>query len=394
MIPAIEIEVGANEVTLSGTIVVAGGFAVSSAAALHTTGSAISFYGQFGTFNLAPGAFNYNDVTLNGALEVFDLGGAILSVGGHLNLAETDYRSSSHINNGTILAGGDVNVSGLDGWRGSVLLKLIGNASGQTLTGVSSALIPNFENAAGANAVTFSGAEHFYGNYTLTSVGTFNAAGSTTIFDSDLGASNVVKPGSVTYGNVQFISQLSTVDLNAGTLKVGGNLSFGCADGRAMGRLNNGTLLVSGNISTAGGPGCTGSALARLIGNASGQTIAGTAGSNYPNLEIATGLSSITFKGTVELGGSYNVTSFGSLTATGSTLNFNAGGTNNISPGAGANYSTINFTANSTYLLLSDLTTGSLSLGANATLTKNAHMLTVGGSTAGSGSLYGGQVSP
>ena len=82
------------------------------------------------------------------------------------------------------------------------------------------------------------------------------------------------------------------------------------------------------------------------------------------------------------------------MTATGSTLNFNAGGTNSISPGAGASYSTINFSANSTYLLLSDLTTDSLSLGANATLTKNAHMLTVGGSVAGSGSLSGGRINP
>ena len=341
----------------STLITLAKNFTVSGASVFNAGTSTLNFTGT-GTTLISAGTPTYNNVILAApiACNTIDLSAGTFKVGGSLTLGSHTWCTGNPrpINNGTINVGGDVTLTNL-GYTGNATINLTGNAAGQTIYGLPTATLPGLKITAGANPVTFNGVVRVAYNFTMTSVGTFNVAGSTLEFISD----SVIIPGTVTYNNVSFPFAQACAGFNfsGGNMKVGGNLTMDgtgwCGGLRPM---NNGTVSVNGNISVANS-GYNGTAVIAAVGNTSGQTITGIATATIPNLTINVGANLINLSGSILVNNATVVTS-GALDM------------------AGAGLKTL-----------------SLALNGN-TLTKNAGILIVNGTTVGTGSLYGGTVAP
>jgi hypothetical protein len=310
--------------------------------------------------NIIPGNFTYYHVRFNsgGYGTNHSLNGGTLNTQ-HLTLSSNDGTSRT-INNGTINTAGDITLAG-EGAIGSVVINAVGTG---TITGVSSANIPNFVfNSAGT--YTISGNLKFYGNYTY-AAGTINFGNSTFIFSgpSYSGAPTLnIIPGNISYNNVQFgwgSAYGASQSLGGGTMNVQ-NLTLYTSDSPTR-SINNGTIKVNGN-------------LASYTGGASGTLVIEMTGSNpvtiYQNSSTAripngfyinkTGGAAVTLISNINLGG------------TSQSLNL-AGGTIDM---AG-----FNLTVQS-----------NMTLNGN-TITKNAGILTVGGTAVSAGTFYGGTVAP
>ncbi|OFZ22602.1 MAG: hypothetical protein A2X94_04460 [Bdellovibrionales bacterium GWB1_55_8] len=311
--PNLTIDAGANNVTLSGIITVAGDFQLSSVGTLNTAGSTLVFAGG-NTRSIVPGTVTYNDVKFQGTYGTYNLNSGTMNIGGNLTIGDQS-GGNQGINSGTLAVTGNVNVAGY-GNVGSAVIQLTGNAAGQTITGAGTAPLPNLNITAGANPVTLSGTITVVGNYQLSSVGTFNVTGSTLVFAA--GTSRTITPGAATYGNVKFHGTYANYDLSSGTMKIGGDLTLGDPVS-TNNAINSGTLSVAGNV-TITGNGYIGTSIVEITGNASGQTITGGgAAAPMPHLTIAAGANNVSISGTLLVQGNYTVTS-GTVGAGGSTL--------------------------------------------------------------------------
>ncbi len=358
-LPSFAIAAGANPVTITGLLNIRGNYTFTSVGTLTSAGSTMNFVGNGGT--ITPGTITYGNNVRFGYAEnygVFSLAGGNFKVGGTLELSAGGWTGDPKtINNGTISAYGDVNVS-VRGANGSATLVIAGNPSGQTLSSTgASAITPNLEIAAGTNPVTLSGMIYLNSNFTMTSVGTLTTTGSTLNFN---GIGGTITPGAATYNNVTFgeAENYGVYSLAGGNLRVGGNLglSYGAWSGGQR-TINNGNIFAYGGVNVSSF-GSDGTAVVSLKGNASGQLITFT-GSNarIPNLNFDIGANTTSISGTVRVLNATTVTS-GSPSMAGGNLN-----------------------------------TLSLALAGN-TLTKSGGVLTVNNVVQGTGSLFGGTVNP
>lgn len=274
-------------------------------------------------------AFNNVVFSANVGGPITDLSRGSLRVNGTLSLATTEYRGCPNINNGALLAYGDVNITGSCGGQGSSLLVMKGNAAGQTITGSGSAAINSLEIAAGGNAVTLAGTVKLNGNYTLTSVGTFVVTGSTLNF----GGGGRITPGTVAYNNVTFSpsSGWSVVDLGTGSMKINGLLTLAALEYYGCPSINNGTLQAYGDVTVSGSCGGPGSYALQFLG------------AHSPTVTVASGsLSSTNI--TVNLSAGYNLRLGSALTcnAGGQALNVISGGVNLLGYALALNSLTLN----------------------------------------------------
>jgi hypothetical protein len=323
--PSLIIAAGTNPVTFSGTIQTPN-YTYTSSGTFTAAGSTLDLACQSATLacsntttTISMGSVTYGNLTINGFRSNWTFGGSTVIVAGNVNVGDA-YSTGWVINNGTFDVGGNITVFGF-GYQGTAVFVATGNASGQTITG-NSDYIPGLQIAAGSNPVTLSGVI-VTPNYTYTSSGTFTAGSSTleifcpnTASAACYNASESIAPGSVTNSNVAIEGANTTWNLGGATFNVSGAFTFGdLANGMPI---NNGTINVAGNI-TQVNKGNYGTSTIVVVGNVSGQTIAGTAGYYFPALNINAPGAAVTFSGTIQPSG-YTMTAVGTLTTTGSTL--------------------------------------------------------------------------
>lgn len=349
----LEIAAGTNPVTLFGEINVNGDYIYTSSGTFTTTGSTL---GISNAATFSPGPVNYNHVTFNdspGTLD-YEMGGATMTILGNLKFDCGIYHGRPlDLLNGTLNVYGSVSSSQYGARAGTV--RLMGNSSGQTISGVDqSSMIPVIEIVAGTNNVTLASTFSTAG-LKVTSVGTLTTTGSTILFSSPTPMDFI--PGNHTYHNITFGDAggyTFKLDLNGGTLNMNGTLSLqaGGFTGNPH-ALDNGTIKTSGNI-VIFNRGSNGTAIIEMIGKAGGQTITGGSGANLPNLLVNVGANGLS------LGGEFSV----------NHLNFSTGNLNM----AGHNLAAQNITLN------------------GRTITKGGGGLYLNGVAQGTGAILGGTV--
>lgn len=323
-----------NNIYLGATLISAGSF--------QSTRSTLIVSGNWTLNNSV--IWNHN----NGLLR-FATSGSTISMGGKqtydletaasLNFSSETIRVSNdltirgcyncYLDSATFEVVRNLTIGTVDGYglTGTGIVKVIGGLSGSTINGTGGS-VPNLIVDTGTNPVTLMGTINIEGlptpSYTYLSSGVFTATGSTIVTSANGFVSpTLFRPGNVIYNNLG----INRADFDGGTVNVDGNLVIG---GGYNAYINNGTVRVKGNITAnaEGGYGNVGSALIKLIGNPSGSTITGAAGSAIPSLEIDTGSYNVTLNGQVSISGLwgppsiYKVTSVGTLTTSGSTLTF------------------------------------------------------------------------
>lgn len=341
------IAAGTNDVTFSGNVKLAGDYIVTSVNNLTTTGSSLIFEGNCSNLTITPGTATYNNVTIGSQCSAYSLGNGTMTVAGNLTLTNPGYNTS--INSGTILVSGNVTTTGPNSTGGNAVIQLAGNASGQTVSGISGGVLPALKLATGTNPVTFSGTFRITSNYIVTSVGTFTSTGSSVTIGGP-----IVTVGSEVYNNVTFGGNCQNITLS-GTMNMTGNLAF---YDTCMGSLSGGAIAFAGNLSTSSWGG--GSTTLTFNGSST-QTITHTGG---------------VFPGNT-------ITMSGAGVQLASNVSFNAG------------TQTVNVTTGSINMAGYNLTVKGLVLNGN-TVTRSAGTLIVNGSTvpAGTQSLYGGTINP
>jgi hypothetical protein len=348
--PNLVIDTGTNPVTLSGDIWMSGNLTMTSVGTFTTTGSTVRLRNSL---VFTPGAVHYNNIEFAGCTAVFSLNNGTLNVDGTLSLAPTC--GSGTINSGVIMAYGNISSSG-GGASGSVVITVAGNAAGQTITGVTSAYFPNLVIDAGVNPVTLSGTVKLAKNFTMTSVGTFTTTGSTLYFSNSTAIT--ITPGTVHYGDVTF-GGCGSYDLSGGSMNIDGNLSLTAWCSGST--INSGTLNAYGNVSSISFW-TNGSAALQFLG------------SNSITLTVGSSKLLPTGNITVALTG-------GASLILASAVSWNSAG------------QTTTVTSGSIDMAGFALTAKSLVL-SGTTVTKTGGVLTVNGSVAGTGSLFGGTVNP
>lgn len=358
--PPIKIDAGTNPVTLSGTVsvpnwnyVASGTFTVAGST-LDINCQSTLFYVCYGGTASDPtikdtGA-TYNDVKIRGRNTAWVFTGT-MNVAGNLTIG--DYTSSVGISGGTIKVAGDVTLTGFGNY-GSTVIELTGKPAGQTITGIASTPFPKIKLNTGTNPVTLSGTIQT-SLWEVASVGTMTVTGSTLNIvcysGSDWtcnGTSTASNLGTGTYNDVSIQGRYTTWDLTGSNAVINGNLSIGDISSGSY-SISGGTLSVAGNVTYINN-GYRGTTLIKLTGNGAGQTITGGA-NRMPSFEIATGGNAVTITGLIDTQ-LWTVTSVGTFTSTGSTLQLNC---NNCSvnatvvlkPGT-VNYNNVNFVGRKT----------------------------------------------
>lgn len=314
----------------SGTIYVGSGVRIP----LTFTAPLGVTYNNF-TFHL-----NQSSVTFNNSIDI----------AGDLTVDDT---FQSDYQGGTINITGNLTLSGTT-VTGTTWFKMVG--VNPTINGtVATGSVASLEIAV-SGTVAFQGTIGVDNNYKYTS-GTINAGTSTlAIRNPNNLQSDTVTPGTQVYNNVTFSPNNNTVTI-VGTFSVGGTLAiqYSCC-----GSLNGGTLDARGNVTISSG-------------NISGTTTLQMTGTTNTTLSMATSGPS----GVVTI----NKTSGAKVTLI-SNVSFNAAS------------QTINLVAGSLDMAGYNLTLKTTPTLNGNTITKNGGVLTVNGSTVGTGSLYGGTVSP
>jgi hypothetical protein len=387
---------GNSAITVNGSFeVVRGAFTATSATLTINSSTKVTLTGTFAhnsgsltiqasnsTYNLGSNPLNTVTFSCTGGNNTMDFSGVTTSILG--NIVFSCNYSTNVMNNGELDAVGNVSVTGTNGDTGSLVIKMVGNISGQTVSSTTSTSnLPNLIIAAGTNPVTF-GTYVKTGNYTFTSASSLTVTGSTLIVGKAT-ATVSINPGRITYNNVSFLNSRSNYDLNSSTLKIGGNFSLGDGYG-GYGVINSGAIEVTGNITTNGYS--SGTATIKLLGNASGSTITGGAGTiqEISNLEIATGTNPVTLSAYIAPTGTYTVTSMGTLTTTGSRLYFKGG--NTITTGSEV-YNDVLLTGSSS-LNTYNLNSSTIKVGGTLTLA-SAYSITVNSGTL---AAYGNVTTP
>jgi hypothetical protein len=269
---------GAFTSTSATFTVGSGDFYITSATPTfnHNSGSIVLTCGYALTCKVFAPTQPFNNLHFSGNYSSFDLDGGSISVEG--NLLEGDRYSSTYwgqpLNNGTINVYGNISVVNY-GYRGSALIVVAGNASGQTITG-NGYYMPALTISAGANNVTFVGDVGVASHYTMTSVGTLTVAGSTLRLYCGYAVSCNITPGAYNYNDVVMGGSYTTFNLGGATFNVGGNFSSGDTYSSSYPNqpINSGTILVSGDINFINN-GKRGTATITAVG-ATDQTIGGT----------------------------------------------------------------------------------------------------------------------
>ncbi|MDZ4084859.1 MAG: DUF2341 domain-containing protein, partial [Bdellovibrionales bacterium] len=203
------------------------------------------------TCNIAPGVSVYNNVLIGGYYSSYDLGGNTMTIAGDLSMGDTYGAGYTNqpVNNGTFLLSGNYNVINT-GVRGSAVVKLVGNASGQQINGAAGLFMPSLTIASGANQVTLNGEVNVANYYTYQS-GSIVTTGSSLWVHCEYGRTCPFVPGTIAYNNLRLSSHYGNYDLGGATVTVDGDLIIGDTYGAGYLNqlLNNGTFNVSGDIS-------------------------------------------------------------------------------------------------------------------------------------------------
>ncbi|MFL5813089.1 MAG: beta strand repeat-containing protein [Bdellovibrionia bacterium] len=349
---------GALEIATSGTVTFAstgtisflGDFTYTSGTVV-TTGSTVKFIG--GAQSISPGAMSFNHVnlsctgsgyttrTLNGTLKVL----------GDLTLYCNSYSLIS--NSGTIEVSGNLNIQSAQVRGGTTLIKMVGTG---TITGSGSGSYTGPLEIATSGTITFAntGSVDIGGNFTYTS-GTVVATGSTVQFIGSTGLA--INPGNIHFNHVAIVQDSTTPNTLTGTLYVGGNLTLTATS--YWPSVNGGTIDVKGNLAASGN--FTGGTTSIVLSGSGVQTLSMSGSAKLPGtwLQVFNSSSVLTLGSNVDLG---------------------------TSPGIDVFNGSVNMAGY-------NLTTKTLNLELNV-LTKNGGVLTVNGTVAGTGTLYGGTVNP
>lgn len=300
----------------------------------------------------------YN-LTYANSCTITDWQGSVVQVANDLTILPPGYGSS--INNLRLKISGDFYTGNNGGSQvgGSYIAEMVGRPSGQTITATTSpGRIANLILNPGIHPITLVGNILIGQNFSNLSNGIVNTAGSQLLFNTGNNTEAEIVPGSTVYNDVVIQLGASAILNINGNMSIGGNLTLmrGSYDNP---RINRGVLSVAGNVTlvTGGNSNYLGTATVRLTGNPAGQLISGADNVWIPNLEIAAGTNNVTMSGSPRVGGLTNVIS-GNVNQSGATFN-----------------------------------TNSLSLGGNNWV-KSSGLLQVNGVTVGTGSLFGGTVSP
>lgn len=196
------INTGSNPLSLVGVLRIGRNLDVVSAnpANVTTTGSTIYFAPENSfAASVNPGTIAYNNVQFRlGTSSSVNLNGATMTVDG--NMVIDGATGTMNINNGTYNIRGNLTTTTAGGAAtptGTALMRLVGNAGGQLITGVATIRIPNLEFATGANPVTMSGSVRVNSATTVTS-GSPNMSGAAfTTTSLALGGNTLTKSGGV-----------------------------------------------------------------------------------------------------------------------------------------------------------------------------------------------------
>ena len=245
------------------------------------------------------------------------------------------------LDGGVVEVGGDVTAVGA-GLRGTTVVRLVGRASGQTVTSQTAnyaqgAAIPNLQIATGAHPVTFSAAIGVFNNYQVLSVGTFNNT-STVLYLYVQGYASVM-PGPYSYYILYLDGYSPETDLNTQTFTVMNHFYLSVGNSyNPNNSIINGNFMVYGDVTNVIAPtdGYEGvnTATITLAGNPAGQTLTASGG-DMPPIIVAAGSNPVTFSGDIVIAGlSYTYLNSGTFTTTGSTLRLSYGaGTFQVRPG-------------------------------------------------------------
>lgn len=331
----------------TGSIDIGGNFTHTSGTVI-TTGSTVKFVGV--TETITPGSIAFNNVTF-----LQPAGYSTHVINGTLNVLGTLVLSNSSgwestLDSGTINASGNLNILGTSiRGGGTTLIRMVGTG---TVTGSGSgSRIGPFEIAT-AGTITFAntGSIDLDSSFTYTS-GTVVTTGSLVRF---AGAKQSINPGSMVFNNVSFSQNSGDPNNLTGTMHVGGDLTF-----NGIGywpTLDGGTIEVSKNISVSGV--WSGGSTNIVLKGTTAQTLTQTGTPNLPgsNLTVSSAASTLTL---------------------GSAVTFTAVG--------------VTVTAGAVNMAGKAFTIPTLSLNGK-TLTKGGGVLKVGGTTVGTGALYGGTI--
>lgn len=351
-LPALKINTGVNNVTMTGNVLVPGFEYVSAGTFTAPPSLSIrcfisgSHCETTEPLTMIMGGQVYNDLNLHTRRQHMDLGGQTIIVNGSFTYGDYETANIS-VTNGTFMVGGDVTVTDY-GLKGNAVIELTGNPFGQTITGIGVRSL-NMRVNTGVHPVTMNGQLTMYDYQYLTS-GTLNANNAHVDLDCESGQpcfDGNLSPsfGPYSYGLITFDLDNTVVDLQGATLNVTQDLAIG--DQRSTnGQLNNGSILIGGSLSVFSN-GVGGSASITMNGSTNA-SISGNAQS------LPDGTFTIAKTG----GATVSVLANVSLDGTGQDLNI-TGGTLDMSGFA---------------LNVNDV----LTIGAGTTLTQNAGALTYG----------------
>jgi len=314
---------------------------ISGGAFNHNNGTIVFEGSNFGA-SVSTTSVNYNNVTFRGSGTEHNLSGTTLNVLGTLTVGDT-YLNSGALVNGTINAKGNVVFDQygkcFSYWCGgspTLAININGN-SNQTVSGISTAMVPRLVIASTGGTVTLSGYLAFSSDYTWIS-GALNASASTLDFQGGNLSWNLVF-GNFNYNNLSFSGSSGDYNFGGATVNVLGTLTLNNVYS-GSGSLNNGTISLKGNLSTTN-YGYSGSAWIKINGSTN-QTLAGVSTAFIPSLEVISTGGVVSYSGTLKFRGDYKFTS-GVLNAGTSNLHFYAFfNTNNVSPGI-VNYNNVTF---------------------------------------------------
>ncbi len=372
---------GSGNITVgtAGTACDNGNMAMS----VTTSGSFTSTSGtlriNMGDFTMTPGTFSHNNglvnmhsqfaggsdqtlISANNHFYNFGLIGAQTGVGVNSNLYvdndltinRTGTTSNRGILYGNVYIGGNLSLTSCT----DPALNIYTVGSVFTLTGTNSTVTGAFSgpdplcsignlvsNLSGT--LTLSGIVRVRGDFKINS-GTVSAAGSTLVLapsSMQLAVATII-PGASTYGNVQIYGNAANIDLSAGTMNIGGDLTLGDLSQTSSTMITNGTFNVAGNLNLTNEGYLWGNY--NVVMNGVNQTITGVAGASVGNLTVNSS-GTLTLSGQVELVRNF-VMNTNTLSAAGSTLVFDQRWSLNPTPtvatGTG-NYGNVIFPNNS-----------------------------------------------
>lgn len=263
---------------------VAGGdFTITSTSPTYNSNNGILIlscgYGL--TCYITPQNYTFNNVRFAGYYSNFNLNGSTMTIASDLELGDTYGGSyiSQQINNGTFNVTGNISVIN-SGYKGTAVITAVGNAAGQTVTGIAGKYLPGLTIAAGANNVTLNGNIGISRHFIVSSVGTLTTTGSSINLGCGYGDTCSILPGVHIYDNVLFNGNYTTFNLGGSTFNVDGALTVGDTYGSTYNNqpINSGTILVKGNFAV-NNTGYTGTATISAIGS-SDTTISMTVANN------------------------------------------------------------------------------------------------------------------